>query len=190
MKFFLGLLGFLLLASASSMAMSQGVMTVRQVLAECPDIDAASACPGVATQYLASRPPRSDAQIVNLVLDLAAAAQQPRVTMEACLDTAEGMLVLADGVSNAGQATQIRDIAEALCLGTRTAAIPRRNVGPFSSLSGTGGAVFFGGDGGNGPGPGPGPGPAGGGCPGNSTCNGNSGGSSASTNALAHPSHK
>lgn len=100
------------------------VLTVRQVVSQCPDLRAASACPGVATAFLAGRSAGSqtDAQIVNLVLALADAVQNPAVTMPICLDTAEGMLVLAGGMSNPGQAQQIRDIADGLCENTQTAA--------------------------------------------------------------------
>jgi hypothetical protein len=64
------------------------------------------------------------------------------VTLEMCLNTADGMRVLATGMSNAGQAQQVRDIADALCDGTRTAAIGRGAgsppANPPASLVGSG----------------------------------------------------
>ena len=136
MKITTALLSLGLLVGSTGLVSGQGVMTVGMVLAECPDIPGAVACPGVATEFLASAPTPSDAQIVNLVLALAEAAQQPAVTMPICLNTADGLLVLADGVENDGQAAQIRDIAASLCVGATTAAIGGGGApGPFDSLS-------------------------------------------------------
>lgn len=117
---------------------SAAVMTVGQVTRDCPDIDRATACPALAERFLADRPtgPTSDGQIITLVLTIADLAQQPRVTMPVCLNAAEGLLVLAGGVSDDGQASQVRDIADSLCDGARTAAIRR---GPlFGDGTGTG----------------------------------------------------
>ena len=132
---------------ASILPASAAVLTVRQVLTQCPDIAAARACPAVATEFLASRAPgpASDAQIVNLVVALAEAGQTPKVPMPVCLNVADGLRVLAGGVSNAGQAQQIRDIADALCQNVTTAAIGDDapaggggGPGPFGSLAGPG----------------------------------------------------
>src|SRR5690606_10319395 len=124
MKQAVGLFAALLLGLAA-VPVSAQVLTVQMVLSDCPDIPQAQACPGLAEQFVDARSPGSqrDAQIVNLVLAIAEAAQQPRVPMPSCLNAADGLRVLADGVGNAGQEKQIRDIADSLCLGLRTAAI-------------------------------------------------------------------
>ncbi|MGB3338898.1 MAG: hypothetical protein WBA73_17105, partial [Devosia sp.] len=104
-------------------AQAQQFSTVSEVLRECPDLDRASACPTVAQAFLSLPNSPNDTQIVTLVVTLAAAAQEPRVPRPVCLNTAEGIRVLATGVDSAGTAGQIRDIADALCFGIRTAGI-------------------------------------------------------------------
>jgi hypothetical protein len=118
------------LAGSTSLTQAQ-VLTVRQVLSDCPDTAQAQACTSLADRFVTAREPgpQRDAQIVSLVLAIAEAAQQPGVPMPACLNAADGLRVLADGVQNVGQAQQIRDIADALCEGIQTAAIEAPGAG-------------------------------------------------------------
>jgi uncharacterized membrane protein YgcG len=126
---------------------SAAVLSVAQVTNGCPDIDQARDCPGLAEEFLSTRPMSavSDGQIVSLVLAIAELSQVPRVSMPVCLNAADGLRVLAGGVSSPEQQTQIEDIADSLCDGTNTAAI-RRGLSDANSLSSAGGA----GDGGGG----------------------------------------
>src|SRR5690349_24504558 len=121
--FALGALAVLAMTSSPSLAVI--TPTPGQILALCPDIREAQACPTSATNFLTPRPkgPTSDAQIVDLVLKIAEAAQDEKVTMPVCLNAAEGLRVLATGMEDEGRAQQILDIADALCEGVRTAAI-------------------------------------------------------------------
>lgn len=126
---------------------SAAVLSVAQVTNGCPDIDQARDCPGLAEEFLSTRPMSavSDGQIVSLVLAIAELSQVPRVSMPVCLNAADGLRVLAGGVSSSDQQAQIEDIADSLCDGTNTAAI-RRGLSEANSLSSAGGA----GDGGGG----------------------------------------
>ena len=126
---------------------SAAVLSVAQVTNGCPDIDQARDCPGLAEEFLSTRPMSavSDGQIVSLVLAIAELSQVPRVSMPVCLNAADGLRVLAGGVSSSDQQAQIEDIADSLCDGTNTAAI-RRGLSEANSLSSSGGA----GDGGGG----------------------------------------
>ena len=101
------------------------VMTVGQIMRDCPDIDAAIACPALAEEFLIDRPmgPTSDSQIIMLVVEIAEAAAVPRVRLPVCLNAADGLRVLADGIDSEGQAAEVQEIADTLCLGTSTAAL-------------------------------------------------------------------
>jgi hypothetical protein len=186
-------IAFALVASLVSLGLSTPssaqVISVSQVLAECPDFALAQACPSVATEFLDDRRPgtRRNTQVVDLVVAIAGAAQQQTVPRRVCLNAAEGLRVLATGVTNEDQAKQINDIADALCLGNRTAAI-----GPlFDSLSSSSGGGNSGGGGGGGagdpvitpnPDPTPGPGGSEGGLGSNGAGKGNE-------NAMEHANH-
>ena len=137
-------LGVLTMASLPA---SAAVLSVAQVTTGCPDIDQARECPALAEEFLSTRPMsrESDGQIVSLVLAIAELSQVPRVSMPVCLNAADGLRVLAGGVSSEDQEAQINDIAESLCDGTNTAAI-RRGLGDINSLASAGPA----GDGGGG----------------------------------------
>jgi hypothetical protein len=155
------------------------VISISQVLADCPDFALAQACPSVATEFLDDRRPgtQRNGQVVNLVIAIADAAQPQTVPRPVCLNAAEGLRVLATGVTNDDQAKQINDIADALCLGNRTAAI-RGPGGLFDSLAGGGGTGGGGGGGGGGdpvvvPDPGGGGGGGGGGLGSNDAGHGN-----------------
>lgn len=128
---------------------SAAVLSVAQVTTGCPDIDQARECPALAEEFLSTRPMsrESDGQIVSLVLAIAELSQVPRVPMPVCLNAADGIRVLAGGVSSSDQEAQINDIADSLCDGTNTAAI-RRGLGDLNSLASAGPA----GDGGGGAG--------------------------------------
>lgn len=131
---------------------SAAVLSVAQVTNGCPDIDQARDCPGLAEEFLSTRPMSavSDGQIVSLVLAIAELSQVPRVSMPVCLNAADGLRVLAGGVSSSDQQAQIEDIADSLCDGTNTAAI-RRGLSDANSLSSAGGDGDGGGNtGGNG----------------------------------------
>lgn len=138
-----------LIAFGLSTPTTAQVISVSQVLTECPDFALAQACPSVATEFLNDRRPgtRRNGQVVNLVVAIAEAAQPQTVPRPVCLNAAEGLRVLATGVTNEDQAKQITDIADALCRGNRTASIgaPRR-LGLFDSL-GLGGGSGGGGGG-------------------------------------------
>jgi hypothetical protein len=111
------------LLSTCLSAQAQQFSTVAEVLRECPDLDRAIACPAVAQAFVSPPNFPNDTQIVTLVGALAAAGQLPRVPLPVCLNTADGLRVLATHVGG-GTGMQIRDIADSLCLGVRTAAIP------------------------------------------------------------------
>src|SRR5688572_18686344 len=116
---------FLTLSALSSTTafVSAQTLTVRQVLVDCPDLLEAKACVPLAEQFLVDRAPRGptrDGQIVNLVIAIAEAARYPKIPMLPCLNAADGLRVLAEGVSNAGEAAQIREIADTLCVDTQT----------------------------------------------------------------------
>jgi hypothetical protein len=153
MKIALALVAAFIVGGIATPSSAQ-VISASQVLSDCPDVPAAQACPGLATAFLGNAAPttRRDGRIVNLVVAIAEAAQQPRVPRRSCLNAADGLRVLATGVTTDEQAQQINDIADALCRGSRTAAIggPRRLFGPFESLSGqsSGGGGGAGGSGG------------------------------------------
>ena len=116
---------------------SAAVLSVAQVTNGCPDIDQARECPALAEQFLSDRPagPVSDGQIVTLVVSIAELAQVPRVTLPVCLNAADGLRVLAGGVSTESQQTQIEDIADSLCDGSSTASIRRGEL--TDTLAGT-----------------------------------------------------
>src|SRR5690349_13778998 len=100
---------------------SAQVLTVRDVQAQCPDLASGVACPAVSSQFLENRTrgSRLNRQIVDLVVTIAEAAQQNNVPRNVCLNAADGLRVLATGVTVDEQADQIRDIADALCAGNR-----------------------------------------------------------------------
>jgi len=102
-------------------AVQAAPLTARQALSRCPDLDAARACPAVARAFMAGRAsgPETDARIVNLVLALADAVQDPGITTPICRNTADGLRTLARGISNARRARQVRSLANDLCGGSR-----------------------------------------------------------------------
>src|SRR5690606_17586651 len=89
-------------AVAAMPAQAAVTPTPRQILTKCPATRQAKACPASASDFLAPRPksPESDAQIVDLVLKIAEAAQEERVQLPACLNAADGLRVLATGVED------------------------------------------------------------------------------------------
>jgi hypothetical protein len=151
-------IAFALVASLTAFGFSTPssaqVISVSQALTECPDLALAQACPSVATEFLDGRAPGTprNGEIVNLVVAIAEAAQQDSVPRRVCLNAAEGLRVLANGVTDdADEASQINDIADALCLRNRTAAIGTPGGVGLIDSSGGGGDV-----GGGGPAGGPG----------------------------------
>ena len=122
-------MAFALFASLAAAGLSTPsaaqVISVSQVLVTCPDFAMAQACPPMATQFLEGRNPgpRRNGQVVDLVLAIAQVAQHESVPRKVCLNAADGLRVLASGVTDVDQVNQILDIADALCLGNRTAAI-------------------------------------------------------------------
>jgi hypothetical protein len=193
-------MAFALITSLAALGLSTPstaqVISVSQVLAECPDLSLGEACPTVATGFLQGRRPgtRLNGQVVDLVVAIAEAAQQDGIPRKVCLNAADGLRVLATGVTNEDQANQINDIADALCLRNRTAAI-RGPGGLFDTVSsgGAGGAgdgnpgggAGGGGGGGGGGDPGGGGG-GGGGDPGGSGGLGSNDAGHGNANALAH----
>lgn len=138
------------LSAMTAFPASAAVLSVAQVTVGCPDIDQARECPALAEEFLTGRPfgPSSDGEIVSLVLAIAELSQVPRVSMPVCLNAADGLRVLALGVSNSDQQVQIEEIADSLCDDTSTAAI-RRGLGNLESLASSGGVGGAGGNGGN-----------------------------------------
>lgn len=134
MKFALALIAALATTGVSTPSSAQ-VISTTQVLSDCPDVLQAEACPALAIAFLGNQgpSPRRDQQIVNLVVAIAEAAQQTNVSRQACLNAADGLRVLASGVSSPEQSTQISDIADALCAGHRTASIGRQGAGDGNS---------------------------------------------------------
>ena len=122
-KYLLGGLFALGALAAPIAVQAQQFTTISQVLGVCPDLDQARDCPPAASGFLGTGP-RSDVEISTLALTLAQAGQFPRVPMPVCLNTADGIRVLARGANTAATARQLNDIADSLCLGGGTAAIP------------------------------------------------------------------
>jgi hypothetical protein len=124
MKLALALVAALSIAAVTTPSSAQ-VISAAQVLADCPDVPRAQACPPLAAGFLGDEAPSAarDQQIVDLVVAIAEAAQQNNVPRRACLNAADGIRILATGVSTAEQSAQISDIADALCAGTSTASI-------------------------------------------------------------------
>jgi hypothetical protein len=134
-----------------SAPVSAQVVSVSQVLSDCPDIDQAQPCTTLASAFLDGRSPgrRLDGQIIDLVVAISEAASQEKVPRPVCLNAADGLRILATGVTREDQAQQIEDIADALCTGARTASLGRRpGFLLFDSLGG--GGVGGGGNGGTG----------------------------------------
>lgn len=147
------------MSTMTSLPASAAVLSVAQVTTGCPDLDQARDCPALAEEFLSSRPvsPTSDVQIISLVVAIAELSQVPRVRLPVCLNAADGIRVLAGGVSTDDQQAQIEDIADALCIGTNTAAIRRgldlnslASAGDSGNTGGAGGAGGIGGTGGGG----------------------------------------
>jgi hypothetical protein len=126
MKFALALVAALSIVGAASPSSAQ-VISASQVLSGCPDLPQAQACPALATSFVSNwaTSTEKDRQIVNLVVAIAEAAQQNKVSRQACLNAADGIRVLATGVSIAEQSQQISDVADALCAGNRAASVGR-----------------------------------------------------------------
>ncbi|PXA98123.1 hypothetical protein DMC47_10345, partial [Nostoc sp. 3335mG] len=128
--------------------------TVGDVMRECPDLTRAVACPPVAARFISAPNNPSDTELTSLVLSLAQAGQFPRVPMRVCMDTAEGIRVLATAANRSATRRQITDIADSLCLGTATATVP--DEAPLSLLdngedtNGGSSSNYSGGNGGNG----------------------------------------
>jgi hypothetical protein len=110
-----------LLTPVSSQA--QQFTTISQVLSECPDLAGASACVEATVGFVGAPNSPSDPEISTLALSLAQAAQFPRVPMRVCLNTADGIRILAQAADSDATAQQLLDIADSLCLGVGTAAI-------------------------------------------------------------------
>src|SRR5262245_24566918 len=87
-------------------------ISVAQVLVACPDLAQAQACTGVAAEFLAGNRPGSwrNYKVVDLVVAIAEVAQQESVPRPVCLNAADGLRVLAGGVTDAERAGQISDI--------------------------------------------------------------------------------
>jgi hypothetical protein len=136
MKFALALAASLAVAGLATPSSAQ-VLTVAQVTSACPDVSRAQACPPLATQFLSGRyyGASTDQEIVSLVVAIAEASQQSNVSRRACLNAADGIRILAGGVSTAEQSKQITDIADALCAGNRTASTGRPGTGGNSGFS-------------------------------------------------------
>lgn len=138
-------MAFALFASLAAVGLSTPssaqVISVSQVLVTCPDFALAQACPPMATQFLEDRRPglRRNGQVVDLVVGIAQVAQHESVPRRVCLNAADGLRVLAAGVTNVDQVNQILDIADALCLGNRTAAIGGPGLVDSLSTSSVGG---------------------------------------------------
>ena len=146
-------IGLAFLPNASSAAVIQ---TSQELLSVCPALSFGTGCAEGATEYLDAAQP-SNAQIISLVTSIASAADTPQVPKPICLDAAQGIRILAGGVSNAGQRQQILAIANDLCKGSATAAIPalvgstfNNGNGYFSSNGGAGASGGNGDNGGNG----------------------------------------
>lgn len=123
------------LAVGLSTVTATHALTIKQALSQCPDVPAARACRAVAAAFLAERiaGPKTDAQIVNLVRALADAAERPNVSLRVCRNTADGMKVLARGMTNGKQARQVIGLANDLC-DAKSAGVPR--LGPPASIAG------------------------------------------------------
>ncbi len=131
------LLGSLLAVSALTApitAQAQQFLTIAQVLRSCPDLDQARDCPDAAAGFLGAGA-RSDVEISTLALNLAQSGRFPRVPLPVCLNTADGIRVLARGANSGATTRQLNNIADSLCLGGGTAAIPGATApGPAASL--------------------------------------------------------
>lgn len=163
-------IGFALSPSISSAAV---VQTAQELLSVCPALSTSTGCPEGAAQYLKAVNP-SNGAIITLVTSIADAAESPQVPKRICLDAAQGIRVLAGGVSNADQRQQILVIADELCRGAATAAIPAVLGTGNTNGNGQGGNGGSGGPSGGGGGSGDDGGGNGANCAGNSTLgNGN-----------------
>jgi hypothetical protein len=124
MRITFALIGLVLLGCWTTGASAQS-MTRAEVLDECPDFDMAVACPVVADQFLLSLPSnqQSNEQIVDVAVAIADAARPEPVPLEVCLDAAEGIVVLAGGLTSDGRKAELISIAGVLCEREETAAI-------------------------------------------------------------------
>src|SRR6476660_8413720 len=111
------------LAFSPAVSSAAVIQTAEALMSVCPALSSGTGCPEGATEYLDAVHP-SNSQIVSLVSSIAGAADTPQVPKPICLDAAQGIRVLAGGVSSAGQRQQILLIADSLCRGSATAAIP------------------------------------------------------------------
>jgi len=125
-------IGLAFLPNASSAAVIQ---TSQELLSVCPALSSGTGCAEGATEYLDAAQP-SNAQIISLVTSIASTADTPQVPKPICLDAAQGIRILAGGVSNAGQRQQILAIANDLCKGSATAAIPALVGSTFNNGNG------------------------------------------------------
>jgi hypothetical protein len=103
------------------------IQTSQELLSVCPALSSGIGCAAGASQYLGAAQP-SNAQIVKLVTSIAEAADSPEVPKPICLDAAQGIRVLAEGLSSETQREQVLVIADDLCKGSATAAIPATAV--------------------------------------------------------------
>lgn len=145
------------LVFAPGLSSAAVIQTAQDLMSVCPALSSGTGCPEGAQAYLdAVRP--SNAQIVSLVSSIAGAADTPQVPKPICLDAAQGIRVLGEGVSNSGQRQQIFVIADELCQGSSTAAIPTLSGPDFNNGNGyfshVGGAGAIGDTEGNGSGTG------------------------------------
>lgn len=110
------------LAFAPAVSSAAVIQTADALLSVCPALSTGTECAEGAADYLAAANP-SNRQIVRLVTSIADAAESPRIPMRICLDAAQGIRILAGGVSNGDQRQQILLVADDLCRGAQTAAI-------------------------------------------------------------------
>jgi len=159
------------------------IQTAQELLTVCPALSDTTGCPEGARDYLAAAHP-SNGAIVELVNSIATAGDTPKVPKRICLDAAQGIRVLAGGDSDADQRKQILLVADAMCRGATTAAIPPtgndtgNGNGGNSNNDGVGGTGDNGG-GGNGGGDGGGNGGGDGGGNGGGNGGGDGGGDGA-----------
>ena len=141
------------LVFAPGLSSAAVIQTAQDLMSVCPALSSGTGCPEGAQAYLDAVQP-SNAQIVSLVSSIAGAADTPQVPKPICLDAAQGIRVLGEGVSNSGQRQQIFVIADELCQGLATAAIPTLSGADFNNGNGyfspLGGAGVNGGTGGDG----------------------------------------
>lgn len=117
-----GLTAGLMVTAAAVYAAPSDVRSGADLLTYCPALETGSGCPAAAEAYLQYTNP-SDGEIFELVIKIAEDADQPTVPKSICLDAAEGLRVLAGGVSSADRQQEIRNIADALCKDSATGAI-------------------------------------------------------------------